>query len=68
MRGLMMDYPLTITHVLERAGQLFPAKQVITRTAAGLHRLAYADLYRRDISSPVPRPLAGEGSELGVLV
>jgi fatty-acyl-CoA synthase len=47
MRGLMMDYPLTITHVLERAGQQFPTKQVITRTAAGLHRLAYADLYRR---------------------
>jgi len=47
MRGLMMDYPLTITHVLERAGRLFPTKQVITRTPAGLHRLTYAELYRR---------------------
>jgi fatty-acyl-CoA synthase len=47
MRGLMMDYPLTITHVLERARRQFPDKPVITRTAAGLHRLAYADLYRR---------------------
>lgn len=47
MRGLMMDYPLTITHVLERARQSFPTKQVITSTANGLHRITYADLYRR---------------------
>jgi fatty-acyl-CoA synthase len=47
MRGLMMDYPLTLTHVLERAGRQFPGKQVITRTATGRHGLTYAELYRR---------------------
>ena len=47
MRGLMMDYPLTITLLLERARRLFPRKEVISRTAGGLHRYTYADLYRR---------------------
>jgi fatty-acyl-CoA synthase len=47
MRGLMMDYPLTITTLLERAQLLFPNKEVITRTAAGVHRYTYADLYGR---------------------
>ena len=47
MRGLMMDYPLTLTHVVERARRMFPAKEVITRTPTGLHRLTYADLCRR---------------------
>jgi len=47
MRGLMMDYPLTLTHFLERAHRLFPRKEVVTRTAGGLHRYTYADVYRR---------------------
>ena len=47
MRGLMMDYPLTLTLLLERARRLFPKKEVITRTAGGVHRYTYADLYRR---------------------
>ena len=47
MRGLMMDYPLTITHQLERANRLFPKKEIVTRTPSGLHRYTYADLYRR---------------------
>jgi len=47
MRGLMMDYPLTITHILERARRLFAKKEIVTRTAAGLHRYTYGDLYVR---------------------
>jgi acyl-CoA synthetase (AMP-forming)/AMP-acid ligase II len=47
MRGLMMDYPLTITQQLDRAHRLFPKKEVVTRTPTGLHRYTYADLYRR---------------------
>ena len=47
MRGLMMDYPLTIGLQLERAYRLFPKKEVITRTPSGLHRYNYGDLYRR---------------------
>ena len=47
MRGLMMDYPLTTTHLLERSRRLFPKKEVLTRTTTGLHRITYAELYRR---------------------
>jgi fatty-acyl-CoA synthase len=47
MRGLMMDYPLTITDQLERANRLFPKKEIVTRTSNGLHRYTYAELYRR---------------------
>jgi len=47
MRGLMMDYPLTLTHFLERANDLFPKKEIITRIPTGLHRYTYADLHER---------------------
>ena len=60
MRGSMMDYPLTLTHFLERARRLFPKKEIVTRTATGLHRYTYADLYRRAVR------LAGALRTLGV--
>ncbi len=47
MEGLMMDWPLTLHHFLDRAARLFPRKEIATRTAAGMHRYTYADFYRR---------------------
>jgi fatty-acyl-CoA synthase len=47
MQGLMMDYPLTLTHILERARRLFPRKPIATKTAGGIQRYTYADLYDR---------------------
>src|ERR671938_422050 len=47
MQGLLMDYPLTLTHLLERARQLAPRKQIVTKTAAGMHRYTYADMIER---------------------
>jgi len=48
LSGRMMDFPLTTTHLLERARQLFPRTEVVTRRADGsLHRYGYADLYGR---------------------
>jgi fatty-acyl-CoA synthase len=47
MQGLIMDYPLTLTHNLERARRLFPRKEIATKTAAGIHRYTYADMYDR---------------------
>jgi fatty-acyl-CoA synthase len=47
MQGLIMDYPLTLTHILERARRLFPRKQIATKTAAGMHRYTYAEMYER---------------------
>ena len=47
MQGLMMDYPLTLTHILERSRRLFPGNQIVTKTAGGLRRQSYAQLYER---------------------
>jgi fatty-acyl-CoA synthase len=47
MRGLMMDYPLTLTHVLERSARLFPDKQISSKMPAGMHRYTYRDFHAR---------------------
>ncbi|HWZ30322.1 MAG TPA: long-chain fatty acid--CoA ligase [Bryobacteraceae bacterium] len=48
MQGLMMTTPLTLTPVLERAGRLFPRKEIASRTEdGGMHRYTYADFYAR---------------------
>ncbi|MFQ5667413.1 MAG: long-chain fatty acid--CoA ligase [Candidatus Binatia bacterium] len=47
MRGLMMEYPLTITRLLKRAWRLFPKKEILTRTPGGVHRYTYEELHRR---------------------
>ncbi len=61
MRGLMMDYPLTIDRILEHANRVYPHKRVSTRQPDGsMHRYTYADLYRR------VKRLANALLELGV--
>jgi len=47
MNGLMMDYPLTLQHFIERAGRLFPDKEIVTRTADGTHRYRYREYCAR---------------------
>ncbi len=48
MNGTMMEYPLTLTTLLERAGKLFGAKEIVSRRPDhSLHRIYYADFYRR---------------------
>ncbi len=47
MNGLMMDYPLTLHHFLERAERLFPDQEIATRTQAGVHRYRYRDYCAR---------------------
>ena len=47
MNGLMMDYPLTLQHFLERSGRLFPNKEIVTRVSGGMKRYAYRDYYGR---------------------
>jgi len=48
MNGLMMDFPLTLNHFLERAGKLFPQEEIVTRLPdRSLHRYTYGDFYRR---------------------
>ena len=45
---MMMDYPLTLIPILERAGRLFGKVEIVSRLDKGpLHRYCYADFYRR---------------------
>ncbi|MFZ0418101.1 MAG: long-chain fatty acid--CoA ligase [Candidatus Sulfotelmatobacter sp.] len=48
MLGTMMNYPLTLTHILERAGRLFPEQEIVSRLPDhSLHRCTYAEVHRR---------------------
>jgi fatty-acyl-CoA synthase len=60
MRGLMMDYQLTLRHILDRSFRFFPRKEVVTRVGDGVTRASYEDVYGR-----VHR-LAGALRSLGV--
>ena len=48
MDGTMMDFPLTLTPMLERAGKLFPEVKIVTHMPdKSLHRHSFADFHRR---------------------
>ncbi|HEY5657034.1 MAG TPA: long-chain fatty acid--CoA ligase [Myxococcota bacterium] len=48
MRATMMDYPLTLTHLLDRAGQIFGRVEIVSQTPdKALLRHTYADVRRR---------------------
>ncbi len=47
MHGLMMDYPLTLTHLLERSAKLFPKQEIASRMPDGMHRYTYAEFHAR---------------------
>ena len=48
MQSTMMNFPLTLNHILERAGQVFPEAEVVTRLPdKSLHRYTYKDFHRR---------------------
>ncbi len=62
MRGLMMDFPLTVPAILERAGKIFGTVEIVTRRPDhSLHRTTWGDLYRRS------RRLASALTSLGLL-
>src|SRR5918992_2972909 len=60
MQGLMSSYPLTLTHLFERAERLFASKTMTTLTATGAERTTYADWAART------RRLAGALETLGI--
>lgn len=47
MQGLMMNTPLTLAPLLERAARLFPSKEIVSKTETGTHRYSYADFHAR---------------------
>lgn len=60
MRGLMMDFPLTLKHILAHNEQLYGKKEIVSRMSNGIHRYTYADFQRR------VRKLANVLQQLGV--
>jgi len=47
----MMTYPLTLIHILERAGKVFPAGEIVSRLPDhSLHRHTYDNFYKRSRS------------------
>src|SRR5690625_4911875 len=56
----MMDTPLSIVSLVERAEKLFPKKEIISRTHAGIMRYTYGDMVKRT------RALASALTKLGV--
>jgi acyl-CoA synthetase (AMP-forming)/AMP-acid ligase II len=59
--GLMMDYPLTVPYLLDRAARYFPGVEVVSRGPdRSIARSSYAEVYRR------AHQLAGGLTRLGV--
>jgi fatty-acyl-CoA synthase len=47
MDGLMMDYPLLVRHIAERAETVFGDREIVSRTADGIERSTYRDVVQR---------------------
>src|SRR6202171_6826470 len=48
MRGTMMDFPLTLPTILERAGKIFSRVEIVSRKPdKSIARTCYGDFYRR---------------------
>jgi fatty-acyl-CoA synthase len=61
MRGTMMDFPLTLPTLLERAGKLFSRVEIVSRRPdRSIVRTGYGDFYRR------ARRLASALAKLGL--
>ncbi len=44
----MMEFPLTLSHILDHAGSLFGKQEIVSRLPdKSLHRYTYADMHRR---------------------
>jgi len=50
MRGLMMDYGLTLDRILIRAEKMFPEQEIVSRLANGsIHRYSYGQFFVRTL-------------------
>ena len=48
MRGTIMDYPLTLPTILEHAGRLHSAQEIVSRKPdKSIHRYTFGEFYRR---------------------
>lgn len=71
MDSMMMNYPLTLHHILERAGRLFSKVEIVSRMPdKSLHRQTYGDFYRRSRALAAALQKAGlrRGDRVGTLM
>lgn len=71
MRGSMMDFPLTVNHIFERAGQLFGDCEIASRRPdRSIYRYTYGDLYRRgkQLASALERAGLRSGDRVATLM
>lgn len=69
MKGLMMDYPLTLQPVMERAYRLYPRKELATKMGPEMHRYTYADFFPRtgQLANALARLEIQRGDRIGTL-
>jgi fatty-acyl-CoA synthase len=60
MDGLMMDYPLLVRHIAERAETVFGNREIVSRTADDIERSTYGEVVTR------ARRLASALRQLGI--
>ena len=69
MKGLMMDYPLTLRSIMDRAYRYFPNKEIATKIGPEMHRYSYADFYARtgQLANALARLGIQHGDRVGTL-
>jgi fatty-acyl-CoA synthase len=69
MKGLMMDYPLTLQPIMERAYRLYPGKEIATKIGPEMHRYTYADFFPRtgQLANALARLGIRRGDRIGTL-
>src|SRR3954452_14549259 len=60
MEGLMMDVPLNVRHIADRAATVFGDREIVSRTVDGIERTTYGQVVER------ARRLASALTELGI--
>ncbi|MFC4559848.1 long-chain fatty acid--CoA ligase [Virgibacillus kekensis] len=65
----MMNTPLTVNSMIERAESYFPKKEVVSRTSSGIHRLSYKQIgaRTRSLASALEKLGVKKGDKVGTL-
>ncbi|MDR7238972.1 long-chain fatty acid--CoA ligase [Neobacillus drentensis] len=65
----MMQTALTMTQMIERAEKFFPKKQVVSRTASGIHKFTYKQITERmrRLASSLEKLGISKGERIGTL-
>src|ERR687888_317530 len=66
MEGLMMDVPLNVRHIAERAATVFGDREIVSRTQDGVERSTYTQVVERArrLASAPREPGIGEGDRV----